>query len=131
MSHCLYRIAAVLFVAVSISACANSGGYGNSESNGYGYGKPAKASKERAPQTVTVAISNFAFEPATITIAPGDTVVFVNQDSAPHTATHNGAVFDTGTLATGQSGSITIDESGSYDYLCTIHPSMKGTVVVQ
>ncbi|MEM7258676.1 MAG: plastocyanin/azurin family copper-binding protein, partial [Pseudomonadota bacterium] len=55
----------------------------------------------------------------------------VNQDSAPHTATATSGAFDTGNLTNGQSGSITLTDAGSFDYICAIHPSMKGTIVVQ
>lgn len=123
--------AAILAVAL-VSGCAN---YATNESSGsssgYGYGKAKEVKEEPAKQTVTVNIQNFAFEPATITINAGDTVVFVNQDTAPHTATDTAGGFDTGNLTNGQSGSITLTEAGSFDYFCAIHPAMKGTIVVQ
>ncbi|MEM7258551.1 MAG: hypothetical protein AAF404_14320 [Pseudomonadota bacterium] len=60
---------ATLFVAAALTACANSGGYGSSESSSYGYGKSKAAEQEEttaveANKTVTVNISNFAFQPA-------------------------------------------------------------------
>lgn len=81
-----------------------------------------------APKTVSVSIRNLSFVPATITINPGDTVTWTNDDSVPHTATGSG--FDTGMLSKGQSGSHTFSSAGTFDYICTTHPAMKGQVVV-
>ena len=76
-----------------------------------------------------VQISNFAFSPANLTIKSGDTVVFTNMDSAPHTATAEGA-FDTGRLNQGQQASLTFPAPGSYSYICAFHPRMTGTITV-
>lgn len=78
----------------------------------------------------TVTIEGMKFSPAMLSIAAGDTVTFVNKDSAPHTATAQGT-FDTGRLEQGQSGQLTFAAAGSFDYICTVHPAMKGTIVVQ
>ena len=98
--------------------------------------KPAEPRKAPKPKPVAqaaganaVTIKNFAYAPASVTVSPGDTVTWTNQDSAPHTATGKG--FDTGTLNKGQSGSHTFSSSGSFSYICSIHPNMKGTVVVK
>lgn len=82
----------------------------------------------RAAASGSVTISGFAFGPAAITINAGDTITWTNQDAAPHTATGSG--FDTGNLAKGQSGSHTFATAGTFSYVCSIHPSMKGTVTV-
>jgi plastocyanin len=76
-----------------------------------------------------VTIANFEFDPASVTIQVGDSVTWTNQDSTAHTAT--GASFDTGNLGNGESGTVTFDTEGSFDYVCTIHPTMTGTVVVE
>jgi plastocyanin len=77
---------------------------------------------------VDVSISNFAFNPATVTISTGDTVRWTNQDSATHTV--KGSSFESGQLAQGDTYEFTFTEPGTYDYTCSIHPSMKGTVTV-
>lgn len=74
----------------------------------------------------TVTIQGFAFSPAALTVAAGDTVTFVNQDSAPHTATGGG--FDTGRLNKGQSAKVTIGAAGEFAYKCNFHPSMTGVI---
>lgn len=80
--------------------------------------------------THQVSIQNFAFSPANLTISAGDTVVFTNNDSAPHTATADNGSFDTGRLSGGASAQLTFGSPGSYSYICSFHPNMKGTITV-
>ena len=82
-------------------------------------------------ETISVDIKSFKFDDAEITIAVGDSIVWLNQDGAPNTATAGDGSFDTGRLGKGVSGEILFTVAGTYDYICTIHPSMKGTVVVK
>lgn len=79
----------------------------------------------------TVAMSGFAFDPATVTIEVGDSVTWENGDGVGHTATGSGGAFDTGTVGGGQSASVTFDTAGTFAYVCTIHPTMQGSVVVE
>jgi plastocyanin len=83
-----------------------------------------------AQQNQTVYIQDFYFSPASINVEPGTTVTWVNQGQAPHTATHTGGTFDSGTLQPGQSYSYTFNRAGTYAYYCQIHPNMTGTIVV-
>ena len=76
-------------------------------------------------------IENFAFSPATITVAIGTTITWTNQDSAAHTVTSDSGVFDSGSISQGKTFSYTFNEKGSFNYHCTFHPNMKGTVIVQ
>ena len=90
---------------------------------------PAPASAAAAG-SAAVAIRDFAFAPGTVTVAPGSTVTWTNGDGAAHTVT-----FDDGTgsgkLASGATFSRTFDAPGTYAYVCSIHSSMKGEVVVK
>ena len=81
--------------------------------------------------THAVAIADFAFSPATLTITAGDTVTWTNEDAVAHTATGTNAGFDSGDLEQGESFSLTFTTPGTYDYLCTPHPSMTGQIVAQ
>ena len=76
-----------------------------------------------------VAISGFSYSPATVTVTVGDTVTWTNSDAQAHTATGDG--WNTGDLGNGDSGSITFQTAGTFDYMCGIHPAMRGTVVVR
>jgi plastocyanin len=78
-----------------------------------------------------VAISGFAFNPASVTVSVGDSVTWTNNDGVGHTATADDASFTTGTIAAGGSGSATFATAGTFAYHCTIHPAMTGTVIVQ
>ena len=95
---------------------------------------PARlAARDGAPKVVTIDIRNFAFDPATVTVHPGDTVEWKNDDSAPHTATTNASKsgFDSGIIQPGASWRHQAPDKGTYNYICTIHPYMKGTLIVQ
>ena len=85
----------------------------------------------RAGTSHSVDILDFAFSPQTLTIQAGDTVTWTNLDQVQHTATSTTGAFDTGLLDQDASSSVTFTEPGTYDYLCTPHPTMTGQIVVQ
>jgi amicyanin len=87
-------------------------------------------SPARAGTIHAVQIVDFAFTPAVVTVAVGDTVTWTNQDAVAHTATSTTGAFDSGLLDQGESYSLTFTAAGTYPYLCTPHPGMTGTVVV-
>jgi len=89
----------------------------------------AKKPRARTAASAGVTIKDFSFVPASVTVNAGDTVTWTNSGPSDHTATGDG--FDTGLLSQGQSGSATFDSAGTFSYICTPHPFMKGTVVVQ
>jgi plastocyanin len=98
---------------------------------GLGAARTADAQATAAPSSTTVVhIRNFAFVPASVTVKVGDTVQFVNEDSTPHTATSSDKSFDSGNLDQNAKWSYTFKKAGTYAYICTYHPYMKGTVVV-
>ena len=78
--------------------------------------------------TNTVDIKDFAFSPDTITVTKGTTVTWTNKDSAAHTV--KGTGFISGTLNQGQTYSQTFNEAGTFEYECSIHPGMRGKVIV-
>lgn len=80
--------------------------------------------------THVVTIEGMKFEPAVVTVRPGDTVVWQNKDVVPHTATAAGS-FDSREIAAGKRWSWTARKAGRHAYVCTYHPGMQGTVVVQ
>lgn len=79
----------------------------------------------------TVVIQNFAFSPNTITVKVGTTVTWINQDSTVHNVISDTGAFGSKNLNPGESYNFTFTQAGTYPYTCTIHPSMKGTVIVQ
>ena len=95
------------------------------------YGSQASAGEvAQASRAKKVSIANFAFKPGTLTVAKGTTVTFSNSDRAPHTATKRGS-FDTGRIGPGASKSVKFSRAGTFSYLCAIHPTMRGKVVVK
>ncbi len=87
---------------------------------------------DAAAGEATVDIADFAFDPETVEIAVGDTVIWTNQDGSPHTATaQDRDVLQSGTLQQGDSYSQTFDTAGTYDYFCEFHATMNGTIVVE
>ena len=77
----------------------------------------------------TVIIRDFAFNPSTIIINKGTEIMWTNEDSAPHIVKSEG-VFESGTLIKGDSFTFVFNELGTYEYLCKIHPYMKGSIIV-
>jgi plastocyanin len=72
-----------------------------------------------------------AFSPNPLNVSVGTTVTWVNNDSTTHDATAVNNNFSTGSIAPGRSGSFQFQSAGRFDYYCTIHPGMVGTVNVQ
>ena len=85
----------------------------------------------KAAASGSVTISDFQFSPGQITINQGDTVTWTNNGPAAHSATAPDGSFDTGIFAAGESRSHTFSDAGTFSYICTPHPSMTGTIVVQ
>ena len=81
------------------------------------------------PATIIVHIQNFAFNPAMLTVSKGDTVQWVNDDSAPHQVKFPD--FQSAVLSNGDTFEHTFDTAGSFMYSCAIHPYMQGEIIVQ
>lgn len=87
------------------------------------------ATEEPAGTTHTATIENFQLPD--LTIAVGDTIRWTNADGAPHTSTGRNSEWDSGTIPEGSAFSETFATAGSFEYYCTIHPSMVGTITVE
>lgn len=108
----LFRGAPIVAILLEIAACQ-----GNAEL--------------QAPRTHVVEMRGFGYQPATIRVSPGDTIVWVNRDAVPHTATDSSGVWDSGSIAAGESWRRAVEESGETSYYCTFHPTMRGRIVLQ
>src|SRR5437016_410552 len=91
--------------------------------------------KNDASTTTTqnrIEIKDFAFNPQTITVKSGEKVTWINRDEEPHTIVSVGKQFKKSTaLDTDQEFTITVGAPGTYDYFCSVHPKMTGTIVVE
>jgi amicyanin len=142
-------LAVLTLAVVGLAACGSKSSYG---------AKPAAASATTAPSTSAhamttmagmppssaaaapvgpavaadqVSITNFAFAPAAITVKVGTTVTWTNNDEEPHTVFSGAGGIKSPVLASHQNTfSFTFSKPGTFDYNCTIHPFMHGTVTV-
>jgi plastocyanin len=78
-----------------------------------------------------VLIDSFTFTPQRITVKPGSTVTWINDDDIPHTVVSSSKLFKSKTLDTADKFSFTFTTPGAYEYFCALHPHMTGTVVVE
>jgi plastocyanin len=97
----------------------------------YSSGPKTTESQPTQPETASnmITIQNFVFSPASLTIKAGTIVTWANKDSVTHTVTSSS--FNSGNIAPGEKFQFTFASPGTYAYSCGIHPSMKGTIVVQ
>jgi plastocyanin len=77
-----------------------------------------------------VTISNFTFNPPTLTVKAGTTVVWVNADDIPHVVSEKDGKFRSSALDTDEKFSQTFPTAGTIEYFCAIHPHMTGKIVV-
>jgi plastocyanin len=73
----------------------------------------------------------FTFEPKTLTIMVGTTVVWKNLTTVTHTVTSDTGKFDSGSISSGGTFRFKFTKAGTYDYHCSIHPFMTATIIVQ
>ena len=128
------RLLALLIacLALTIAAC------GGDDDDDAGNGDAATPTTEQtdtgaAPdggEAVSISIIDNDYDPAETTVPAGTTVTWTNDGQAPHTVTAEGS-FDSGDIEPGGTFEETLDEPGTIDYVCTIHPGQAGTVIVE
>ncbi|MGQ0512494.1 MAG: cytochrome P460 family protein [Betaproteobacteria bacterium] len=91
---------------------------------------PDAASVAKAPKG-DVSIVGFLFNPAKIVAAVGKPLRFLNTDDSPHFIVVQGSGQKSEVILRGQSTSMTFDKAGAFNYICGLHPSMKGTIEVR
>ncbi|MGE5525604.1 MAG: cupredoxin family copper-binding protein [Rhodospirillaceae bacterium] len=84
-----------------------------------------------AAATHTITIEAMSYSPATLRVKRGDTVVWINKDAFPHTATAADRSFDSGEIPSGKRWRYVAKTSGTHPYVCTFHPTMKATLIVE
>jgi plastocyanin len=105
------RVAGVLALAFAVTAAPSFAG-------------------DAAASTIVMA-KDFMFAPTSLTIKSGSTVTWTNKDDEPHTVVSDAGLFRSGAMDTNESFSFRFDRPGTYHYVCSIHPRMVGTIVVQ
>jgi len=89
------------------------------------------ASAAGSPSATVVVAKDFMFSPDTLTVTAGSTVTWTNHDEEPHTVVSDTGVFRSGAMDTNESFSFKFDQPGTFHFICSIHPQMVGTIVVQ
>ena len=128
---------AVVVLAAFVAACGSSSNAGNTPA------PAAPAASGSSATTSNVSIQNLAFTPKTLTVSPGTTVTWTNNDATPHNVVSSVSIsvnsattstFASNTLSQGQTFSFTFTKKGVYFYECTIHktlPAMHAEVLVK
>ena len=118
--------------SLALTAC---GGGGDGGGDGGGGGQSASGCKPgTSGQTVTICMEEIKYVPVDAKVPVGAKVVWENSDTVPHTVTKEagpGPDFDSGTMPVNDSFEQTFSEAGKIEYICTIHPSQRGTLTVQ
>ena len=91
----------------------------------------ALASQGAPAADAKVQIDQYAFLPQRITVKPGTTVTWTNDDDDSHTVASSSKLFKSKALDTGDKFSFTFTTPGRYDYFCSLHPHMTGAIVVE
>jgi plastocyanin len=92
-----------------------------------------QASNRPQPKTHTVIMEGMVFQPDVIAVTSGDTIVWVNKDMVPHSATSAAAAFDSKVIPANKSWRHTVhQQKGDFDYICSFHPTtMKAQLQVR
>ena len=120
--HLILAIVVIAGATVVIAGCTSS----SSPSSGP---VASTASTSTASQN-PVAIQNYAFSPSTLTIQKGANVTWTNYDSVQHHVVSDSSAFSSPLLNKGDTYTHQFNNTGSFSYICSIHPYMKGTIVV-
>ena len=89
---------------------------------------PSAAQTAEPPRIV---VKNFMFQPMSLTVKAGSTVTWTNMDEEPHTVVSSSGLFRSNGLDTKDTFSYKFDKAGTYTFVCSIHPQMVGTIIVQ
>ena len=92
---------------------------------------PVSAQNAAQDAPGAVGIDNFTFNPQKLTVKAGTTVTWTNKDDIPHAIAAVSKQFKSKALDTGDAYSFTFTTPGTYEYFCSLHPHMTGTIVVE
>ena len=121
----------IAVVAASLLLVAYSSGAESGPSKRSTSGKVSPKS-QAIKKSRTVLVDQFMFQPAIIRVHAGDIVEWKNAGSVPHTATStDGKTFDSASIRTGGSWRFKAAKKGTFNYVCTLHPNMKGKLIVE
>ena len=137
MTRRLVTLLAALLVLVAAPACGGSdddeptAGDAATATTGGDADETKDEEGEGASSGDAVTISDFSFKPSKLTVTAGTKVTFTNDDGFAHTVTAKDKAYESGSIDGGGTFEHTYDAAGTFDYQCSIHNSMTGTVVVE
>ena len=130
MNRLLGLLLACMALGVVVAGCGNSDDSGGGD-NAQKTEQPAKQ-ESGGGGGAKVTMEGIKFNPASVTVKAGDKVTWTNKDSVGHDVTgDNFKSGDSGGLQNGDTFSHTFDKKGKFDYVCTVHPGMTGSVTVK
>lgn len=124
----LFGLIAMLSVPALVAAQGGYPGGGGSMGGGIQVGGGGNPGGMNGGGDVTIV--DFAYQPSTIFVSPGETVAWTNAGAAMHTVDSDSEAFESPTLNPGNDYSVTFDTGGIYAYHCDFHPNMHGMVIV-
>lgn len=134
------KLLTLILACLALGLVAGCGGDDDSGDSGGGGGGATKTEKPAGGGGggTEVGMMDVQFDPSDVTVAPGETVTFVNDEAVPHDvhkASGPGADFSSGGVGGMQQGDtfeLKLDKPGKYDYVCKVHaPGMAGTITVK
>jgi len=125
----IHRSAKVATALVTVVACA--GLLASCSSSGGGSKSGGSSSGGGGATGNAVDVKNFSFNPSSLTVSKGTKVTWTFDDSAKHNVTDSKNTFKSSDLSGGGKYSFTFTNAGTYSYICSIHPYMKGTITVK
>jgi plastocyanin len=131
------RLLALLMACLALGLVGVACGDDDDDGGGGGGGgetteEPSADGGTPAAGGTEVSMENIKFNPQNVTIDAGDTVTWVNDDSVGHDVTADDFKSgDPGAMQNGDTFEHTFDAAGTFDYVCTVHPGMEGTVTVR
>jgi plastocyanin len=121
-----------LLIACLALVAAGCGDADDDDGGGGGATTEEQAAPEASGGGTEVSMENIEFKPAEVTIKAGDAVTWVNDDSVGHDVTgDNFKSGEPGAMKNGDTFEHTFDAAGTFDYVCTVHPGMEGSVTVE
>ena len=136
MNRWLALLLACAALGVVVAGCGNSdddgGGSSDAQKTKQGSSGGGGGGGSGSAGGAKVSMEGIKFNPASVTVKAGDKVTWTNKDSVGHDVTgDNFKSGDSGGLQNGDTFSQTFDKKGTFDYVCTVHPGMKGSVTVK
>ena len=131
MNKTLFIVTFFVISALIISGCSSSKTQVKQEPTMPTAANPTTITPTTPSSTDSVTIKDFKFTPNQVNVKAGAKITWTNQDGANHIVAFDDNSFMSDELANGDTVTFTFDKKGTYTYHCGIHPSMKGTVVVE